>query len=163
MRLWSINPKLLDRMGLLGLWREALQAQRILLGGPPYKGPYSNHPQFKRFKDFYSPKGAIISYLRPIYDEGKSRGYNFNKELISTAYPAVWHIPVPRGQLNYELRLLVHKLKKRSPAKRREILEILFPYGDQTPAYERMEIHPVFKVDPFDLTPASWEKTIEGI
>ncbi|MFP3226243.1 MAG: pyrimidine dimer DNA glycosylase/endonuclease V [Sulfolobaceae archaeon] len=32
MRLWSIHPKYLDTQGLLGLWREGLLAQKVLLG-----------------------------------------------------------------------------------------------------------------------------------
>jgi hypothetical protein len=34
MRLWSLHPSLLDRMGLLALWREGLLAQKVLLGLP---------------------------------------------------------------------------------------------------------------------------------
>ncbi len=32
MRLWSIHPKYLDVKGFVGLWREALLAQRVLRG-----------------------------------------------------------------------------------------------------------------------------------
>ena len=42
MRLWSLHPKYLDKLGLLGLWRESLLAQKVLLGKT--KG-YKNHPQ----------------------------------------------------------------------------------------------------------------------
>jgi hypothetical protein len=31
MRLWSLHPKYLDKLGLLGLWREGLLAQKVLL------------------------------------------------------------------------------------------------------------------------------------
>ena len=33
MRLWSLHPKYLDRMGLLAVWREGLLAQSVLLKG----------------------------------------------------------------------------------------------------------------------------------
>lgn len=33
MRLWSLHPKYLDRMGLLAVWREGLLAQSVLLDG----------------------------------------------------------------------------------------------------------------------------------
>jgi Pyrimidine dimer DNA glycosylase (EC 3.2.2.17)/DNA-(apurinic or apyrimidinic site) lyase (EC 4.2.99.18) len=52
MRLWSIHPKYLDVQGLLGLWREGLLAQKVLLGET--KG-YRNHPQLIRFKRTSDP------------------------------------------------------------------------------------------------------------
>src|SRR5262245_2860442 len=52
MRLWSLHPSLLDRMGLVALWREALLAQAVLLGQT--KG-YRNHPQLDRFRECSSP------------------------------------------------------------------------------------------------------------
>ena len=33
MRLWSLSPRYLDRMGLLAVWRESLLAQSVLLKG----------------------------------------------------------------------------------------------------------------------------------
>ncbi|MEM4913878.1 MAG: pyrimidine dimer DNA glycosylase/endonuclease V, partial [Desulfurococcaceae archaeon] len=47
MRLWSIHPKYLDRVGLIALWREGLLAQKVLEGKT--RG-YVNHPQLIRFK-----------------------------------------------------------------------------------------------------------------
>ena len=52
MRLWSLHPKYLDKLGLLGLWRESLLAQKVLLGKT--KG-YKNHPQLIRFKRTSDP------------------------------------------------------------------------------------------------------------
>jgi len=52
MRLWSLHPKYLDKLGLLGLWREGLLAQKVLLGKT--KG-YKNHPQLIRFKRTDNP------------------------------------------------------------------------------------------------------------
>ena len=47
MRLWSLHPSLLDRAGLVALWREALLAQKVLTGTT--KG-YRHHPQLDRFR-----------------------------------------------------------------------------------------------------------------
>lgn len=47
MRLWSLDPALLDRAALVAGWREGLLAQKVLAGQT--KG-YRNHPQLDRFK-----------------------------------------------------------------------------------------------------------------
>jgi Pyrimidine dimer DNA glycosylase (EC 3.2.2.17)/DNA-(apurinic or apyrimidinic site) lyase (EC 4.2.99.18) len=60
MRLWSLHPKYLDKLGLLGLWRESLLAQKVLLGKT--KG-YKNHPQLIRFKKTEDPILYIGTYL----------------------------------------------------------------------------------------------------
>jgi hypothetical protein len=43
-RLWSLHPSLLDRLGLVALWREGLLAQKVLLGKT---NGYRFHPQLK--------------------------------------------------------------------------------------------------------------------
>jgi hypothetical protein len=53
MRLWSLHPSLLDRAGLVALWREALLAQKALTGTT--KG-YRNHPQLSRFRQSAIPR-----------------------------------------------------------------------------------------------------------
>ena len=74
MRLWSIHPSLLDRVGLVALWREALLAQKVLLGAT--KG-YRHHPQLDRFRQSSNPIRAIASYLWSVADEAQERGYRF--------------------------------------------------------------------------------------
>ncbi|MFP3165813.1 MAG: pyrimidine dimer DNA glycosylase/endonuclease V, partial [Nitrososphaeria archaeon] len=32
MRLWSLHPSFLDKQGILGVWREGLLAQKVLIG-----------------------------------------------------------------------------------------------------------------------------------
>ena len=71
MRLWSLHPKYLDKLGLLGLWRESLLAQKVLLGKT--RG-YRNHPQLIRFKRTSDPILYIGTYLYYVYLEGKGRG-----------------------------------------------------------------------------------------
>src|SRR5574344_1312420 len=75
MRLWSIHPQHLDRIGLIALWREALLAKKVLAGQT--KG-YRHHPQLIRFQASGQPLIFIDKYLESIYTKALSRGYNFD-------------------------------------------------------------------------------------
>lgn len=116
MRLWSIHPKYLDRQGLLGLWREALLAQAVLLGRT---NGYRNHPQLLRFQACgYEAVPAICFYLWEVHKEGLDRSYKFNSELIHLPFSKVANVPgieVSSGQLEYEFNWLETKLKQRNP------------------------------------------------
>lgn len=111
MRLWSIHPKYLDRIGLVALWREALLAKKVLEGKT--KG-YINHPQLERFKKSYNPIKFINKYLENIYNEAKSRGYKFDKSKFKKINFNK-KISVTSGQLKYEMEHLLKKIQKRSP------------------------------------------------
>ncbi|MCM8779890.1 MAG: pyrimidine dimer DNA glycosylase/endonuclease V [Candidatus Omnitrophica bacterium] len=120
MRLWSIHPRYLDRAGLLALWRESLLAQKVLQGKT--KG-YTNHPQLERFKKHPQPLYAIGFYLYQIYKEGLKRKYAFNKhKILFCVKPNL--IKVNRGQVLFEFKHLLNKLKVRSPHKYRELSKI---------------------------------------
>lgn len=111
-RLWSIHPRYLDRYGLLGVWREGLLAQSVLLGRT--RG-YVNHPQLIRFRRTRDPVLYIGTYLYYIYLEGRSRGYGFSLNRIVRYDEGVERIPVNSGQLKYEFSLLLGKVKVRDP------------------------------------------------
>ena len=111
MRLWSINPCYLDSKGLVALWREALLAQNVLAGKTV---GYKNHPQLVRFKNTSNPVGAIASYLRAVAEEARSRGYNFDTSKIQNKRIKS-NIIVTSGQVNYEFKHLLNKLKSRDP------------------------------------------------
>jgi hypothetical protein len=111
MRLWSLHPSLLDRVGLVALWREALLAQKVLAGKT--KG-YCRHPQLDRFRQSRHPSRAIASYLWSVADEAKERGYAFDVAKIAMRRGRV-SIPVTNGQLAYELAHLKRKLRQRDP------------------------------------------------
>ncbi len=111
MRLWSIHPKYLDVKGFVGLWREALLAQRVLRGDTTV---YSHHPQLKRFREQPDPAAAISAYLEALYQESLQRGYRFSKWRIQPAGSAQL-MPVTSGQLEYELLHLKRKLLLRAP------------------------------------------------
>ncbi|KXW57089.1 pyrimidine dimer DNA glycosylase/endonuclease V [Ferrovum myxofaciens] len=141
MRLWSIHPKHLDPQGLVALWRESLLAQAVLRGET--RG-YRNHPQLDRFKNQAAPLAAISLYLNGIHAEAKARGYNFNKSKIQPARKIV-SLTVTSGQMAYEWKHLLAKLKARNPA--------LHQAWRNT---EGPEPHPVFNVHPGDVEP--WER-----
>ena len=117
MRLWSVHPSLLDRAGLVALWREALLAQKVLAGKT--RG-YRHHPQLDRFRQSRNPRRAIAIYLWSVADEAKDRGYRFDVSKITRPRGRI-AIPVTQGQLAYELTHLKKKLRQRDPARLQSI------------------------------------------
>lgn len=141
MRLWSLHPKYLDVQGLVALWREALLAQAVLRGQT--RG-YRNHPQLLRFKNNKSPFSSISVYLQGIYNEASARGYAFDKTKIMPARKKA-ALAVTHGQMIYEWRHLLSKLKKRNTGLYRSWRNTEVP-----------EAHPIFKICPGAVEP--WEK-----
>lgn len=109
MRIWSLHPQYLDAKGLVALWRETLLAKNVLL--EQTKG-YKNHPQLNRFKQTAEPVQAINKYLAFVYEEALKRGYHFNAEKFDLNAKAHL-IPVTKGQIAYEAKHLLKKLKER--------------------------------------------------
>jgi len=130
MRLWSIHPEYLDAKGLVALWREALLAQKVLLGNT--KG-YKKHPQLERFKNTGNPMASIASYLRSVIDEADRRGYNFNRSKIVNK-KINNRIPVTSGQIEYEFKHLLGKLNKRDPDSYKQLK-----------AVNKIKVNPIFK------------------
>ena len=141
MRLWSIHPEYLDAKGLVALWREALLAQNVLLDKT--RG-YKKHPQLNRFKNEKSPSGAIASYLRTIIDEADRRGYNFNRSKIVNEKNNS-KIPVTKGQVDYEFKHLLEKLRERDPDLYKH-LEMI----------DKIKVNPIFKK--ISGTVEEWER-----
>ncbi len=117
MRLWSLHPSLLDRAGLVALWREGLLAQKVLLGQT--KG-YRFHPQLARFRASRNPVAAISTYLWAVADEAKARGYHFDASRIAAPRQAL-SMPVTEGQLEFEREHLRRKLRLRDRARLRTL------------------------------------------
>jgi hypothetical protein len=111
MRIWSIHPSYLDWKGLGAQWREALLAQQILLGST--RG-WKNHPQLNRFKEHSEPIKAIGFYLLHIYKESKKRNYNYDFSKIIKPVSSIRKIPINSGQIEYEFKILMNRLNKRS-------------------------------------------------
>ena len=141
MRLWSIHPKYLDRIGLIALWREALLAKNVLENKT--KG-YKNHPQLNRFKKIKDPLIAINCYLSEVYNEAINRKFNFDRTKFSIA-ERIEIIEVTTGQINYEFSHLKKKLSKRDLDKFNEIANVTIP-----------EANPFFNVVKGELE--EWEK-----
>ena len=140
MRLWTVHPKYLDAKGLTALWREALLAQKVL--GGLTKG-YRRHPQLVRFRETPDPLRAISSFLWGVHEEAKVRGYNFDAGKIQ--YPKdEGKIRASDGQLQYERRHLLEKLKQRDIVIYRKLKSVTHP-----------EAHPLFEIEPGGV--ASWE------
>lgn len=179
MRIWSLHPSLLDRRALVACWRETLLAQKVLRG---LTRGYTNHPQLIRFRAHPQPLEAVAAYLSGLADEADARGYSFNRALIGAGedsagensagknctnkankngadkaenpYASVALIPVPLGQLEYELAFLRHKVAGRDPEWEHRLSERLAARGELAAC-----AHPLFEVVPGAIEP--WEKTKE--
>lgn len=113
MRLWSLHPTHLDRIGLVACWRESLLAQAVLSGRT--KG-YTRHPQLQRFRSASDPIDAIGAYLTGLAEEATARGYRFSVDRIQHPGATITPLPVTHGQLDFEWQHLGAKLAQRSPA-----------------------------------------------
>jgi hypothetical protein len=140
MRIWSLHPKYLGRIGIVALWREALLAKHVLEGKT--KG-YRNQPQLERFKKAENPLDCINQYLTAVYEESVKRGYRFDKAKIRGNFKPT-KLTVTSGQLNYERVHLLDKLKMRDIIKYNELI------GETT-----FEPHPLFEVVKGDVE--EWE------
>lgn len=139
MRLWSLDPALLDRAALVACWREALLAQKVLQGRT--KG-YRNHPQLERFKATSDPASHIAAFLCCLQREATARGYRFNRELIAADPAPAGSLTVTTGQLELELAHLRQKVTVREP--------------QWLPRLTGAAPHPLFRV--VDGPVASWER-----
>jgi len=141
MRLWTIHPMYLDAKGLTALWREGLLARAVLRGLT--KG-YRHHPQLDRFRSHASPLALINTYLAAVANEADQRGYSFDRRRIGPGRRGIV-LSATQGQIAYEWRHLLRKLRVRSPKRyaqwRRE-------------AHPRP--HPLFKIVPGNVE--SWER-----
>ena len=174
MRIWSLHPSLLDRRALVACWRETLLAQKVLRG---LTRGYTNHPQLIRFRAHPQPLEAVAAYLSGLADEADARGYSFNRALIGAGeddagenstnensagkngadkaedpYASVAPVPVPLGQLEYELAFLRHKVAGRDPEWEHRLSERLTARGELEAC-----AHPLFEVVPGAIE--TWEKT----
>ena len=143
MRLWTLHPKYLDAKGLVALWREGLLAKHVLTGRT--KG-YRHHPQLHRFQAHRRPPAAIDVYLQAVLAEAKRRGYRFDGGKLGGARLRA-PLRETRGQLRYEWRHLMKKLRRRDPARYRELRRTAAP-----------EPHPMFRIVAGGVQP--WERIL---
>jgi len=131
MRLWTLHPKYLDARGLVALWREGLLARAVLKRET--KG-YSHHPQLARFRAHPSPVAAINAYLKIVFVEAETRGYAFDRKKIGRARRRI-SLKATQGQLAFERRHLLRKLRARSPQAYRLCRRV-----------SALEPHPLFRI-----------------
>jgi hypothetical protein len=131
-RLWTIHPRYLDAKGLVALWREGLLAKKVLEGTT--KG-YRSHPQLLRFRQQACPVSYMNVYLWCVFEESRSRGYNFNDAKLHPNDRELTPIEETVGQLRFEWRHLLNKLSVRDSQRYHRILAI----ADPVPA-------PVFRI-----------------
>jgi hypothetical protein len=141
MRLWTLHPKYLDPQGLVALWREGLLARAVLRGET--RG-YRHHPQLQRFQSHTAPVSAINAYLRGVLEEAQSRGYAFDAGKLGPVRTRA-RIGSTSGQLQYEWRHLMRKLRSRSPSLHRKWRNAASP-----------EPHPLFRMRRGGVE--SWER-----
>jgi len=147
LRLWSLHPSYLDAQGLNAVWREGLLAQAVLLGRTT---AWKKHSHLQRFRNHEEPIAAIGFYLLKILGEANIRGYNYTRIKITNPSKNIKLIDVTKGQLLYELTILMERLKTRDSRKYEEILDL-----------NQREIipkpHPLFALIEGDIEP--WEKS----
>jgi hypothetical protein len=131
MRLWTLHPSYLDARGLVALWREALLAQKVLMGET--RG-YTGHPQLNRFRAHPDPLAMIAAYLQGVLAEAQRRGYRFDTTRI-VAPPFHGEVEESEGQLLFEWSHLLGKLAVRSPWLYGQYMRIAMPGA-----------HPLFRI-----------------
>lgn len=141
MRIWSLHPKYLDAKGLVALWRETLLAKHVLENKT--KG-YKNHPQLNRFKKAKYPVDCVNYYLFFVLKEAQSRNYDFDASKISSIFKRS-KLAVTNGQIDYETKHLLKKLKTRDSKKFKEIKKL-----------SSLEPHPMFRIKGGEIE--DWEK-----
>ena len=141
MRIWSLHPKYLDAKGIVALWRETLLAKHVLQGKT--KG-YKHHPQLQRFKKTKTPIHFINQYLFIVYQEAEKRGYRFDKRKTGTTRTKK-RLPVTAGQIDFEIKHLLRKLRVRDRKKYEELKN-----------KKAFNIHPAFKRVKGEIE--DWEK-----
>jgi hypothetical protein len=139
--MWSIHPSYLDVKGLVGGWREALLAQKVLQGKT---SGYRNHSSLIRFKAQSDPVQAIDDYLWGLYNEACARGYNFDSSRIALPQGGT-SIAVTDEQIDYEW---IHLMKKLYERDRRR-------YHSQN-TIEEIKPHPIFTIVFGEIE--AWEK-----
>lgn len=141
MRLWTLHPRYLDSKGLVAVWREALLAQKVLLG--QMKG-YRNHPQLVRFRAQADPLAAIATFLEAVALEAQNRGYRFDVSKIGAGRFS-GQIDETEGQVRHEWFHLLGKLQQRAPTLYAQWQDVALPRP-----------HPLFTIVPGDVR--EWER-----
>ena len=104
---------------------------------------YKNHPQLNRFKKTKNPVDSIDHYLSYVLLEARSRNYHFDASKIAASFKRS-KLTVTKGQMDYEVKHLLRKLKIRDPKRFRQLKSV-----------RSFEPHPMFRIKKGDME--SWE------
>jgi hypothetical protein len=155
MRLWSIHPKYYDDSALARCIGEGLGGLRALCG---LQKMHRNHPQLERFKKAAFCKHVLAEYIYCCHSESlvREKAYNFDFDVmydyLEGAVEGV-NLPVTTGQIQYECKLLLAKMRSRSKGgKNRQYIELLRNDINRN----QVELHPLFYAVPGPVE--SWEK-----
>jgi hypothetical protein len=143
MRLWSLHPCHLDAAGLVAVWREGLLARAVLAGRT--KG-YRHHPQLARFRESGRPVACIDTYLAGVWEEATRRGYCFDRGKLGRGRVRK-RVPVGDGQVAYEWRHFLQKVRSRRPEHLRTLAGV-----------KRPRVHPLFRIVRGPV--ADWERRV---
>lgn len=111
MRLWSLNPKYLDPLGLSRNYFEGLRGYNTLIGLTKI---WKNHSQLIRFKK-YDPIPYLSFYLQNVLEEAIRRDLDWTTQSILKPITNDYtqSMSVTEGQIEYEINWLHHKMKNR--------------------------------------------------
>ena len=135
MRLWSIHPRYLDRIGLVALRRESLLARKVLAGEAKEN---VNHPRLNRFGRHVQTLKAVGDFPAAAREEALNRGYSLDTKKIRTCGSGD-KIKLKRRQIEYEFELLLGRLEERTPQKYRALRVV---------KKEEIEADPLFDIIP---------------
>lgn len=160
MRMWSLDPRLLDRQGLVACWRESLLAQAVLAGNT---SGYTNHPQLVRFKRTSAPLDYVGVYLHGIADEADRRSYTFDRSRVLLGMDDARRIvengpalAVTSGQVEFEFEHLIRKLTVRNPHLLTRPQALVDMRAWDNPVTAAQVVHPLFTVVPGTIE--EWER-----
>lgn len=154
MRLWSLHPKYVDRVGVVAMWNEGLQGLDSTLGAGKM---HKNHPQKQRFKCYgkeYEAAYLVQYLLHLVYIRDD---INFNPDLLfkrvrlmNKLYITTFiydGIPISTKQVAYEQWWLYESIRGRSLNKAISLLS--------TKTVD-LDLHPLFYKVPGEIE--NWEK-----
>lgn len=147
MRLWSLHPRYLDKVGVVACWSEGLGGLRALQGRQKM---HRNHPQLERFKATGVSEYSLYIYLDTLWRVQRSAQLDYSKlDPLVPGYVLLRTLPtlpVTTGQIAYEQWLLYTKLRGRDE---RAAGRILCPTDE-------VVLHPMFYSVPGPVE--AWER-----
>lgn len=142
--MWSFHPKYLDNVGLSRAINEAVAGYKALIKtGKGYPPTWEKHSQLTRFRNEPTELEWFVVYL--VQEWSNRKLAEVKQEPLSNLMRFVYTVPVNKGQLQYEWKHYLNKLKIRNEELYHELKGIITP-----------EPHPLFKTVKGDVE--EWER-----